>query len=66
MGFVHKDYLASQRIFGCSTCRTHLATIESMLSRVGGYITVELLMLADVVKQAFNGQHGRAYLFDRV
>ncbi|KIJ30439.1 hypothetical protein M422DRAFT_166474 [Sphaerobolus stellatus SS14] len=48
MGWIHRDYLHSARIFGCSTCRTHLATIESMISR------------------AFNGQHGRAYLFDRV
>ncbi|KAF8528067.1 yippee-like protein [Hysterangium stoloniferum] len=48
MGWVHREYLSSVRIFGCLHCRTHLATIESMMSR------------------AFNGQHGRAYLFDRV
>ncbi|KZS93276.1 yippee-like protein [Sistotremastrum niveocremeum HHB9708] len=48
MGQSHREYLLGPRIFGCSTCRTHLATIESMISR------------------AFNGQHGRAYLFETV
>ncbi|KAJ7572108.1 Yippee/Mis18, partial [Mycena floridula] len=41
-------YLTGQRIYGCSTCKTHLTTIHAMISR------------------AFNGQHGRAYLFDGV
>jgi len=48
MGWVHREYLSATRIFGCLTCRTHLATIDAMVSR------------------AFNGQHGRAYLFDQV
>jgi len=48
MGQSHREYLVGQRIFGCSACRTHLATIDSMISR------------------AFNGQHGRAYLFETV
>ena len=34
MGQSHRRYLVGQRVFGCSTCFTHLATIESMLSRV--------------------------------
>ncbi|EIW86417.1 yippee-like protein [Coniophora puteana RWD-64-598 SS2] len=48
MGMKYRQYLAGERIYGCSTCKTHLATIHSMISR------------------AFNGQHGRAYLFDGV
>lgn len=48
MGMRYRRYLAGERIYGCSTCKTHLATIHSMISR------------------AFNGQHGRAYLFDIV
>ncbi|OBZ79008.1 hypothetical protein A0H81_00536 [Grifola frondosa] len=48
MGMSYRRYLSGARIYGCSTCRTHLATIHSMISR------------------AFNGQHGRAYLFDGV
>ncbi|KAI0786044.1 Yippee/Mis18 [Abortiporus biennis] len=48
MGMSYRRYLAGARIYGCSNCKTHLATIHSMISR------------------AFNGQHGRAYLFDGV
>ncbi|KAI6133257.1 Yippee/Mis18 [Pisolithus croceorrhizus] len=48
MGMKYRRYLAGERIYGCSKCKTHLATIHSMVSR------------------AFNGQHGRAYLFDGV
>ncbi|SNX83261.1 related to Yippee protein [Melanopsichium pennsylvanicum] len=48
MGMTHKQYLSGQRIFGCKDCKTHLTTIENLVSR------------------AFNGQHGRAYLFDSV
>ncbi|ELU44915.1 Yippee domain-containing protein [Rhizoctonia solani AG-1 IA] len=52
MGMTHREYLSSQRIYGCKKCRTHLAIVENMLSRV--------------LFQAFNGQHGRAYLFEKV
>ncbi|KDQ12786.1 hypothetical protein BOTBODRAFT_112427 [Botryobasidium botryosum FD-172 SS1] len=48
MGMTHREYLWGDRIYGCSKCHTHLAAIESMVSR------------------AFTGQHGRAYLFDKV
>ena len=34
MGMRYRKYLAGPRIYGCSKCRTHLATINSMLSRV--------------------------------
>lgn len=48
MGMVYRIYLEGERIYGCANCKTHLATIHSMMSR------------------AFNGQHGRAYLFETV
>lgn len=48
MGMTFRRYLNGQRVYGCSSCKTHLATIHSMISR------------------AFNGQHGRAYLFEEV
>lgn len=34
MGMSYRRYLTGARIYGCSTCRTHLATIHSMMSRV--------------------------------
>ncbi|OAV90222.1 hypothetical protein PTTG_00711 [Puccinia triticina 1-1 BBBD Race 1] len=33
MGLQHREFLSGSRIFGCSTCRTHLATIDHMISR---------------------------------
>ncbi|MBW0519776.1 hypothetical protein O181_059491 [Austropuccinia psidii MF-1] len=33
MGLRYREFLSSTRVFGCSTCRTHLATIDDMLSR---------------------------------
>lgn len=34
MGMSYRQYLYGDRIYGCSTCKTHLATIHSMMSRV--------------------------------
>ena len=34
MGMSYRRYLSGERIYGCSTCKTHLATIHSMMSRV--------------------------------
>ncbi|TFK20154.1 yippee-like protein [Coprinopsis marcescibilis] len=49
MGMTFRRYLnAGGRIYGCSSCKTHLASLSNMMSR------------------AFNGQHGRAYLFESV
>ncbi|KIY69674.1 yippee-like protein [Cylindrobasidium torrendii FP15055 ss-10] len=33
MGMCYRRYLAGERIYGCSGCKTHLATIHSMISR---------------------------------
>jgi hypothetical protein len=34
MGMSYRRYLSGERIYGCSTCKTHLATIHTMMSRV--------------------------------
>ncbi|KDN43676.1 yippee-like protein [Tilletiaria anomala UBC 951] len=48
MGITHAEYLASTKVFGCAKCKTHLATIDGLISK------------------NFNGQHGRAFLFETV
>ncbi|RKP06823.1 Yippee/Mis18 [Thamnocephalis sphaerospora] len=48
MGLIHKQFLSGNRIYGCSGCKTHLATKDGVMST------------------AFQGQHGRAYLFQTV
>lgn len=64
MGMKYRRYLAGERIYGCSKCKTHLATIHSMISRVSVPGVSPASPLS--VPKAFNGQHGRAYLFDGV
>jgi hypothetical protein len=34
MGMSYRRYLSGERIYGCSKCKTHLATIHTMMSRV--------------------------------
>jgi len=34
MGMSYRRYLAGARVYGCLSCRTHLTTIHSMISRV--------------------------------
>ena len=34
MGLAYNVYLNSDRIFGCKTCKAHLATFEAIISRV--------------------------------
>lgn len=71
MGMSHRQYLVGQRIYGCMKCKTHLATIHSMMSRVSRVPHDALGASrrengAHGHHKAFNGQHGRAYLFDGV
>ncbi|KAI0034932.1 yippee-like protein [Vararia minispora EC-137] len=33
MGMTYRRYLAGARVYGCSNCRTHLSTINSMISK---------------------------------
>ncbi|GBG86866.1 hypothetical protein CBR_g42150 [Chara braunii] len=48
MGLIFQQYLTGPRIYTCSTCKTHAANHD------------------DVVSKAFQGKHGRAYLFNNV
>ncbi|RUS17082.1 hypothetical protein BC937DRAFT_90444 [Endogone sp. FLAS-F59071] len=48
MGKVYQTYLNSDRVYTCTTCHTHLARHE------------------DIISKAFQGRHGRAYLFNDV
>lgn len=69
MGMSYRRYLNGARIYGCSNCKTHLAAIHTMISRVRPPAAHSLLTppLTSVSRaQAFNGQHGRAYLFEVV
>ena len=34
MGLVYNTYLNSDKIFGCKSCKTHLASHDSIISRV--------------------------------
>ncbi|KAI8093374.1 yippee-like protein [Halteromyces radiatus] len=51
MGLKYREYLEQEegkKLFGCSTCHSHLATSDKIVSK------------------EFNGQHGPAYLFQKV
>lgn len=48
MGRPFKQYLDGPRIYSCSTCRSHVADHD------------------DIISKAFQGRHGRAYLFSNV
>jgi hypothetical protein len=68
MGMSYRQYLSGPRIYGCSTCKTHLASISSMISRVRDALPMPklVILIRRYFRQAFHGQHGRAYLFDGV
>jgi hypothetical protein len=66
MGMSYRQYLTGPRVYGCSTCKTHLASISSMISRVRNPSLSIVGLLRHKSAQAFHGQHGRAYLFDGV
>ena len=69
----HREFLSSSRVFGCKVCRTHLATIDALMSRVrqwcgdsGDTHCRPLTHSYKPVLQNFNGQSGRAFLFESV
>lgn len=45
MGFTHRTYLGGNKIYACAVCRTHMATIESMMSRVGAAATATVYIM---------------------
>lgn len=34
MGLKYKTYLESSKVYGCKRCKTHLTSLESLISRV--------------------------------
>jgi hypothetical protein len=82
MGLKHPQFLAATQVWGCHKCRTHLAVGESLVSTVSRCASppawcptpgfAASLCVArrrcshSPGAQKFNGQTGRAYLFDQV
>ncbi|KAJ2777016.1 hypothetical protein GGI15_004651 [Coemansia interrupta] len=48
MGYMHKEFLSGNGIYGCLHCGTHFAKKDKLNSK------------------QYNGQYGRAYLFDHI
>jgi len=74
MGLSYNVYLTSNKIFGCKTCKTHLADYNDIISRVsfpclscGDDLPLNPAPAdLDISLQNFRGQHGKAYLFNTV
>ncbi|KAM0436229.1 hypothetical protein ACHAPT_003121 [Fusarium lateritium] len=74
MGLAYNTYLNSAKIYGCKTCKAHLANHEDIISRVCirpplirprlGFPARSYGWLTPT--QNFRGQHGKAYLFHSV
>lgn len=67
MGLAYNVYLNCKRIYGCKTCKTHLADHDDIVSRVR-CPPHPLLPWGDADNplQNFRGQHGKAFLFNTV
>ena len=79
MGLIYKQYLEGGRVYCCSECGTHLSTKDDIISRVRrrpaarhGARRPDVRARARALGagtpniQAFQGQHGRAFLFNTV
>lgn len=75
MGLQYNIYLNSNKIYGCKSCKTHLANHDDIMSRVmfipvpGQPDQIHELHLPQSTNydwQNFRGQHGKAYLFNSV
>ena len=90
MGKMFKIYLCGDRVYSCSTCRTHLAKHDQIVSKVSPRACVRACAgmarvcsmrgprgakwypaprpdaHARAAVQAFQGRHGRAFLFSNV
>ncbi|RMY82102.1 hypothetical protein D0861_08035 [Hortaea werneckii] len=60
MGLAYNVYLNAKRIYGCKTCKTHLADHDEIISRL------TRIPPPSPQIQNFRGQHGKAYLFNAV
>lgn len=79
MGLAYNIYLNSSKIYGCKTCKTHLANHDDIISRVSKHLrpsrhlhrrlqqsALRAWYLTTDPLQNFRGQHGKAFLFESV
>lgn len=69
MGLTYNTYLNSQKIYGCKSCKAHLADHDDIISRVRLSLPSPLSHLHNIqltLQKSFRGQHGKAYLFNSV
>jgi hypothetical protein len=74
MGLAYNVYLNSNKIYGCKSCKAHLANHEDIISRVRKPHADPPFLATQPHKtdiffpdsQNFRGQHGKAYLFNTV
>lgn len=68
MGLTYNVYLNADKIFGCRECKAHLADYNDIVSRVRPPSTFSLDKILHLLtgRKNFRGQHGKAFLFERV
>lgn len=74
MGLTYNTYLSAKKIYGCKTCKTHLADHDEIISRVCSTTSPSCNLPCSetthrtnpILVQNFRGQHGKAYLFNSV
>ncbi|CAD0084009.1 unnamed protein product [Aureobasidium vineae] len=66
MGLAYNVYLNCKRIYGCKTCKTHLADHDDIVSRVRPTHYNSFWLPPSLRLQNFRGQHGKAFLFNSV
>ena len=67
MGLAYNVYLNAKRIYGCKTCKTHLADHDDIISRVSTSQNKFACRQTLIVRvKNFRGQHGKAFLFNSV
>lgn len=66
MGLAYNVYLNCKRIYGCKTCKTHLADHDDIVSRVRPGHCNSFWAPPSLRLQNFRGQHGKAFLFNSV
>lgn len=71
-GKVFKVFLCGNNIWSCSSCRTHLAKHDQIVSKVclQDRLTLPYTRITadsrSFLPQAFQGRHGHAFLFSNV
>ncbi|KAK9486324.1 Yippee/Mis18 [Lipomyces starkeyi] len=66
MGLAYNIYLNDSRIYGCKVCNTHLSNYTDIISRVSESSQLIRCTECYASLRQFRGQHGKAYLFDKV